>query len=242
MVKLLSVLFSFSLFAADILLIKGTPVDKEAYPGIVDIRSGNAGCTATVVGPRVIVTAAHCVENGQKSTFKIDGINYTTVGLRHPNYNRGIDTDVAVGISAAEFATAPYSIGSERVKVGEKIDLFGYGCTKSPGTGGNDGVLRTGMTTVTRASSQDVRKRPFRPAFVSYDFTMKDSSTGVALCYGDSGGPAFSGLYQVGVNSKGNIRDTSYNLDLTHPEVQEWLLKVASDKKVDICGVSVECK
>lgn len=212
-------------FGADILLIRGEEVAKEDFPQIVDIRTGNSGCTATVVGPKVIVTAAHCVGNGERSTFEIDGVRHQTVGIRHPKYPR-VDVDVALGVSQNEFGVEPYSIGNVRVVKGEKIDLFGYGCIREGGGGGNDGILRAGESTIT--------------GFSGHDFVF-GSGKDAALCYGDSGGPAFSGLYQVGVNSKGNISSRSYDLDLTHPEVQSWLKDVAETKKVEICGITNEC-
>ena len=48
--------------------------------------------TATIVGPRVIVTAAHCANTGATATFKFNGANYSATITRSPDY-QGKDHD-----------------------------------------------------------------------------------------------------------------------------------------------------
>ena len=206
-------------------LINGEEVDKTKYPAVIRI---NDSCTATVVGPRVIITAAHCADNRSVSTFTTRGRTYKA-RIYHSRYYRFHDHDIALGITDEEIVGVnPYSIGG-KAQLGEKLQIFGYGCTQSPGTGGNDGILRTGMATMTSYSRLDV---------VSTD--------GAALCFGDSGGPAFvkteDGTGKVlGINSKGNIKDTNYNTRTDLQVSKDFFERFARHFKTDICGVNVDC-
>lgn len=212
-------------------LINGVPVDKTKYAAIVRIRSASgAGCTATLIGPKTLITAAHCVKEGEKVSFTaVTGVTYTGVGDRHIEYP-GKDVDIAlIYLDKAVEGIKPMSIRSDRFETkGMKLNIFGYGCTQPGGSGGNDGVLRTGIATVTGATTFDL------------------ISTGAGLCYGDSGGPVFyedekGVLWLIGINSKGNIKDTNYTTRLTLPITVDWLKKRADEKGVAICGINVTC-
>jgi hypothetical protein len=129
-----------------------------------------------------------------------------------------------------KFDVTPAQVEGQ-VSIGDIVTLVGYGCTQ-PGGGGADGRKRTGNAEVTGFSSFDIVSRK-----------------GAALCFGDSGGPMFQRLFKpseepkkiIGVNSKGNIRDTNYNLRLGLEVVQNWLKDFEKAQNVQICGVSKEC-
>lgn len=212
-------------------IINGTPVNPGEYPEVVNIKTGNASCTASVVGPKVLLTAAHCANTGSSSSFSIAGKSYTAKMTRHPGYP-GKDADIALGVISAEVEGAkPISIYSGPVNEGDKIRLLGFGCTQPGGSGGNDGVLRQGVTEVIGFSSYDIVSR---------------LADGAALCYGDSGGPVYTvtrpgRAEQMAVNSKGNIKDTNYTTNLTDSEIRGFLEQFAKDNSVDICGVNSDC-
>jgi hypothetical protein len=208
-------------------LIGGKIVDKTKYPAIIRISAGG-GCTAAVVGPNVVLTAAHCVDNGSKISFKHDGKSYSSEGCsHHPGYSSNQTKDFALCKVAT--VKAPYiTINTDHnlVKVGDSIVLSGYGCTNKGGGGGNDGYLRMGEARVTRV-----------PTSSNFDIV---STGAAALCFGDSGGPAFKGSLLVGVNSRGNIEDTSY-VSAVHMADGDYMLGWAKSNSVEICGLNKDC-
>lgn len=208
-------------------LINGNPVDKAKYPHVIRIFVGGSSCTASVVGARTILTAAHCAENGETISFQtVSGKKYTAKAVRAPGYP-GKDLDLLLANTSVDIDVKPVSVRLDRFeKKGMEVDLIGYGCTKPGGSGGNDGILRAGKSKV--AAGQE------------YDLVLKTDG-GAALCYGDSGGPVFFEGQQIAVNSKGNIEDTSYVTRLTLPDGAQFLKDFAQSKGVFICGVNSDC-
>ena len=108
-------------------LINGKPVEAGTYKEVVSIASesdnGSAHCSATIVGPKVVVTAAHCGKTGGKSTFTLDGVEYTGKIERSDIYP-GQDHDISIIILDNEVpmsAIGAYaSIGGKAEKGFEK--------------------------------------------------------------------------------------------------------------------------
>ncbi len=239
-------------------LINGRNVPASDFKEVVKLSTSTGFCTATIVGSHVIVTAAHCGKDGDIAKFSYEGVDYKATLTRSPLYPKE-DHDLALGLVTEEIEkVSPVSIGG-KAKVGSELTLMGYGCTEpikekqDPQDEDEDkqdqdpdqeedqddpwwwwsaavSVLRQGETKVVKMSEFDM---------------VSKMAGGSALCYGDSGGPAFvkSGSeYQLlGVNSKGNIKDTNYNLRLDLKESQEFLSDFAKSNKVEICGVTKTC-
>lgn len=208
-------------------LINGNPVDRSKYPHVIRIFAGGSSCTASVVGPRTILTAAHCADDGQTIQFQtVSGKKYSAKISLHPDYPKK-DVDLALAVTSVDIDVKPNPVRLDRFeKKGMEVDLIGYGCVKPGGGGGNDGVLRAGKSKV--AAGQE------------YDLVLKTEG-GAALCYGDSGGPVFYEGKQIAVNSKGNIEDTSYVTRLTLEDANAFLKSFAASKGVVICGVNSDC-
>jgi len=212
-------------------LIGGKPVPSGSFNPVVRIAMSGGSCSATIVADRVLITAAHCARGGQRVTFSHNRNRYSAICEGHPSYPR-TDLDVALClIDKPVLEVKAASIDFRGVKRQDVITMTGYGCIKPGGGGGNDGILRYGDTTVTGFSTVDIISRG-----------------GVAACFGDSGSGVFqkvtdmsAHLYQVGVVSKGNIRDTSYIANLAMPTYKTWMQSYEQRVKQEICGLSKVC-
>ena len=182
-------------------LINGRPVEAGTFQEVVAIKSDGPPCTAVVIGPKVIITAAHCIQAGGKAQFTVGGTTYEATMTQSPIYP-GKDHDMALGVTAQEIKGITPAFVSGKATSGLGISLLGYGCTHPGGGGGSDGVLRIGETVVT--------------GFSNYDMVSRKPG-GAALCFGDTGGPAYildstTTKHQLlGVNCKGNVSDTNYD-------------------------------
>lgn len=208
-------------------LINGSPVPNKDYPAVVQIFMGNSSCTGTIVGPRVLLTAAHCSPTGGKATFKTwDGKSYTATMTNGTGYPQQ-DLDLNLGLIDKAVSVAPASIRVDKFeRQGMNVDMMGYGCIKEGGGGGNDGVLRKGVSVISAGQGFDL---------------VLSAPNGAALCFGDSGGPLFYQGKVIGVNSKGNIKDTSYCTRTTLPDASAFISGWAADNAVQICGVNMDC-
>lgn len=224
--KFLFLLFAFTQIAIgeQQTLINGKPVPAGEYLDVVYVSVSGSRCTATLVSDRTVITAAHCVRTGGKLTFSVLQNQYSAVCTRSPIYPRK-DHDIALcKTDRAVTGMKPRNVGTEKVKVGSTVTLLGFGCRRSGGGGGNDGTLYFGDAQVLSFSNLDIV-----------------SGKGAALCFGDSGGPMMQHGNIIGVNSKGNISDTSYNADLSLEQSVSFMKKFAEDNSVEICGVTSEC-
>ena len=111
------------------------------------------------------------------------------------------------------------------------VRLTGYGCVQPGGGGGNDGVFRIGNARVTRLPSG------------SNNDTV--TSGGAALCFGDSGGAAYvlddnGGRRIFGINSRGDIRTTSYLSSTYTASFRNFVASWAQSNGQRICGVHAD--
>jgi secreted trypsin-like serine protease len=217
-------------FGMDAMIIGGTKINPSDVPWVKKLSIENAGCTGSVVGPKAILTAAHCARN-MTGAFKVDDQAVKGEVIRHPGYPAR-DMDMALIIlddasAALVNNVKPVSVGGTWTR-GLVVQLVGYGCTQTGG-GSPDGNLYAGEAT-TRTVQTD------------YAITNGD-----ATCFGDSGGPSFvvdadGHLIQNGVASKGNLRDDSYYFRTDAMQAQQFLRGLATTKKVEICGINLDCR
>lgn len=218
-------------------LIGGDPVPAGQWQDIVYIEyrvgTGASYCTATIVGKRTILTAAHCARNMGNVTFTHNGKKYTAVITRSGKYET-MGHDMALGYVAEDIVGAkPYTIGGES-KTGIEGQLLGYGCTSASGNGGNDGILRIGTSMIVKVSN--------------YNIIL---SSGKAItCSGDSGGPTFVQVdgkpRLLGIHSQSDFQSTSYDIRTDHADSRSMLSDFATKNSTVVCGINstandVEC-
>lgn len=231
-------------------LIGGRVAKPGELPEVVYISSGRSRCSATLVGSRTVLTAAHCImDQGEifPAEFVVTQQAFKAKCTHHPEYADKYSFDFAFcktrePIEGVKFA----SIASKPVVVGQTISLMGYGATNprqpdgSGGNGGNDGKLRIGDVNVTQV---DDGERGVGGG--QYFYTLGT----VALGFGDSGGPAMLQLKNpkenqhvvIGVNSRGNIVDRSLLSATYLSGFQSWAKDYARVNEVEICGINKDC-
>ena len=222
---------STSLFAGIVspFLIRGIELEPTELKEVVRIKAGTSACTATIVGPKVVLTAAHCVRDSSTAVFKYGGKRYTAEFEISPYYEDS-QSDLALGITDEVIKGAsPLSIGDDP-EDDERVLLAGYGCTNSDRTGGNDGILRANWAD-----------------FVGHrgNLLWFEDSKGGAGCSGDSGGPALryygKKLTVAGVHSKADLSKRTLSTSLTDSDSRSFLDDFTQQNLVTICGWNRVC-
>ncbi len=159
---------------------------------VVFVHAGTAGCTGTVIGPRTVITALHCVDLSFKESanrprsFSSNITNYeirftSDASVTSPTADivtvrtlRGRAHDLAILTLDRDAPTAVMPVIGESLEshVGELVEIYGFGRTIA-GTM-SDFLLRSGTMRISDVVGPIV------------DLAAAPS----AVCSGDSGGPS----------------------------------------------------
>jgi len=214
-------------------LINGRPALSGEFPEVVYISAGMSRCSASIIGPQTILTAAHCVKTGQTIHQVMNQIVFTAKCQQSPEYKLS-GHDMALCKTDRVMKPGKFAVvASHGPKLGDKVELSGYGCLGSNG-GGNDGILRVGEATVN-----------ILPVNTHW-FETNDLT---AACFGDSGGPSYLAMkdpmkdthYVIGLNSQGDIKKRSLMTNLWLGTSQKFLKDFSVSQGVKICGVNLSC-
>jgi hypothetical protein len=228
----------------------GTRAKPAQWPATFVFRNPQGDqCTGTVVGSRVVITAAHCVEDQAQGIVQLGGSDIATTCTRHPGYQdvpssdpaweQKVSPDFALCalVSDLHIADGFEVIGSPRniPAKDDSVTLLGFGCIKEHGVDQSFGVLYRGETKVVTA--------PAPPSFYI------STQGGAALCFGDSGGGAYRFLNAaetrrllIAINSRSDIVSTSRLASTGLPGFAEWATAWASSNHVKICGLHPDAK
>lgn len=164
--------------------------------------SGISICTATLIAPRVMLTAGHCAGSGlvdvsfsatpnlfgPMSTGEYMGASV----LKNPAFRGDVFAghDIAVVLLKQAVNVTPKRRGATPA-IGSLVRAVGYGMS----TFGHDG---TGAGT---------KREVLMPVIDSSLHEIVAGTDGVGTCHGDSGGPIFAGDAIVGTTSYGDDAD-----------------------------------
>jgi Trypsin len=235
-------------------IIRGTPAKKEDWPAtlIYQAQVPNAvrNCTSTIIGRKVLLTAAHCVKDTATKIVLIENKPLELSCEIHPDY---VGTKCLQPVSETDLVgcTADVAICFTNdplpVKRGERIDmqppsfsngtdaaLVGYGCTIQGGQLTND--LQEGTAEVASVPLSDHKPDLMHPL---KDF-VQTSSKDAVLCSGDSG----SGVYSdktastrrlKALGARGNLSSGSFLVDLSSDRISKFIEQKKGN--IEVCGM-----
>ncbi len=169
----------------------------DSTPGVVETRHPpGASCTGTVVGERVILTAAHCIEDnfeegihsgrayfgdGGASGF-FDDVRITRLAP-HRYFDMANIRNYDIGLMRladpipSGVPIHPFNLDPLDNLVGEQVRTVGFGVT--------NGELQTGAGT---------KRSAFFTVAAQTSIHLKLGDESTNICQGDSGGPTFANL------------------------------------------------
>lgn len=184
-------------------VVAGIEVDPADHPAVVRLA---AACTATLVAPRRLLTAGHCISRVTPgtSTVRIRGERVLVTRVaRHPRYQYltpDYPAEPYRDVALVELDRAPdvrpVRVSRRVVRPGTPVVLYGYG-TGDADRPGDYGVLRRAALVVRDAAvcrrelerAADGQGGMYRDAVMLCTQDPDGARPFASGCYGDSGGP-----------------------------------------------------
>jgi secreted trypsin-like serine protease len=219
-------------------IIGGTATSIAAFPSLAYVQAdegahGSFACTGTVISPRVILTAAHCVEDLEAGGYTPADVYAVAAGVADPHEAKVAHTvlrvasthvfpefdpatlrgDAGILVLATPTSAPPIALATPADRAlyegGATVLLAGWGL-RGPGASSQPSDLRSAATVVQDGQSCKRRIRRFYPPYsAAFQMcTLNPPTLATGTCFGDSGGPAIAQRpdgpsVEVGITSTG---------------------------------------
>ncbi|MGR5465141.1 trypsin-like serine protease [Photobacterium damselae] len=101
----------------------GKPLDWAKHDNLVRMN-----CTGTIIGGKFVLTANHCVENGQKLGAVVLANDVTATIKEYYRPNHGNEEDISIWeLASTPYVTAFDPLSMMPVAVGDKLQISGFG-------------------------------------------------------------------------------------------------------------------